>query len=131
LHDHYFLTRFTPRRAPSKWSAINRDTAKRLIKAKRMKPAGMKEIERAKADGRWDNAYQSASHSEPSADLAAALKANGAAEQAFDSLDAANRYAIIYRVQDAKRPDTRARRIAQFVDMLVRGETIHPRRRKA
>ena len=93
-----------------------------------MSEAGLREVERAKATGRWDTAYVSQSKAPPPADLQAALKANPAAKQAFDQLDSANRYAVIYRVQDVKKPETRARRITEYVDMLARGETIHPKR---
>jgi uncharacterized protein YdeI (YjbR/CyaY-like superfamily) len=128
--EHYFLVRFTPRRPGSRWSAINCDAAQRLIEAGRMSEAGWREVEAAKADGRWDAAYASQSKAQPPPDLVEALAANPAAERIFGRLDAANRYAVIYRVQDAKKPETRARRIAQYVDMLARGETIHPRKRE-
>ena len=128
LDEAYFLTRFTPRRAGSRWSAINRKTAERLMREGRMSEAGLREVERAKATGRWDTAYVSQSKAQPPADLKAALKANPAAKRMFDQLDSANRYAVIYRVQDVKRPETRARRIARYIEMLARGETIHPRR---
>jgi uncharacterized protein YdeI (YjbR/CyaY-like superfamily) len=128
LDEHYYLTRFTPRRPGSRWSAINRKTAQRLMREGRMSEAGLREVERAKATGRWDTAYVSQSKAPPPADLKAALKANAAAKRAFDQLDSANRYAVIYRVQDVKKPETRARRITQYVDMLARGETIHPKR---
>jgi uncharacterized protein YdeI (YjbR/CyaY-like superfamily) len=127
--EHYFLVRFTPRRQRSRWSAINRGTAQRLIEAGRMSEAGRREIEAAKADGRWEAAYASQSKAEPPPDLLDALAANPVAQRIFGGLDSANRYAVIYRVQDAKKPETRARRIAQYVDMLARGETIHPRKR--
>lgn len=128
--DEYFLTRFTPRRPTSRWSAINRKAAERLIREGRMSEAGLREVERAKATGRWDRAYASQSAAQAPADLKAALEADPAAEKAFDQLDSANRYAIIYRVQDAKAPETRARRIERYVAMLARGETIHPKRAK-
>jgi uncharacterized protein YdeI (YjbR/CyaY-like superfamily) len=128
LDEHYYLTRFTPRRPGSRWSAINRKTAQRLMREGRMSEAGLREVERAKATGRWDTAYVSQSTAQPPADLKAALKANPAAKRAFDQLDSANRYAVIYRVQDVKKPETRARRITEYVDMLARGETIHPKR---
>jgi uncharacterized protein YdeI (YjbR/CyaY-like superfamily) len=128
--DHYFLLRCTPRRAGSRWSAINRDAAQRLIEAGRMSQAGKRQVEAAKKDGRWGAAYASQSKAQPPPDLVEALAADPAADRMFGGLDAANRYAVIYRVQDAKRPETRARRIAQYVDMLARGETIHPRKRE-
>lgn len=129
LDDHYFRTRFTPRRARSKWSAINRQTAERLIAEGAMTPAGLREVEAARADGRWDAAYAPQSRAATPADLAAALAANPAAQGFFGQIDAANRYAVIYRVNEAKKPETRAARIAKFVDMLARGETLHPTRR--
>jgi uncharacterized protein YdeI (YjbR/CyaY-like superfamily) len=128
LDAEHFLVRFTPRRPRSRWSAVNRDTAQRLIRARRMRQAGLQAIEAAKADGRWDAAYAPQSRAEAPPDLLEALAMNAAAEALFVRLDRANRYAILYRVQDATRPETRARRIAQFVDMLARGETIHPRK---
>lgn len=123
---HYFLVRMTPRRPASRWSAKNRETAEQLTKLGRIRPAGLIEIEAAKNDGRWAAAYLSQSKAEIPADLAVALAANGAAKRFFEGVDRANRYAILYRVNDAKRPDTRARRIADFVEMLARGETLHP-----
>jgi uncharacterized protein YdeI (YjbR/CyaY-like superfamily) len=128
LDEDYYLTRFTPRRPGSRWSAINRKTAERLMREGRMAPAGLREVERAKATGRWDTAYVSQSKAQPPTDLMAALEANPAAKRMFDQLDGANRYAVIYRVQDAKKPETRARRITEYVEMLARGETIHPKR---
>ena len=128
LDEHYYLTRFTPRRSGSRWSAINRKTAERLMREGRMSEAGRREVELAKTTGRWDTAYVSQSKAQPPADLRAALKANPAAERMFAQLDSANRYAVIYRVQDVKKPETRVRRIAQYVRMLARGETIHPMR---
>jgi uncharacterized protein YdeI (YjbR/CyaY-like superfamily) len=125
LDEHYFLTRFTPRRRGSPWSRINVETAQRLITEGRMAAGGLREIEAAKADGRWDNAYASQANAIVPDDLGAALKAAPAARRFFDALDGANRYAIIWRVMQAKKPDTRARRIVQYVDMLLRGETIH------
>ena len=130
LDEHYFLIRMTPRRAGSRWSAKNRDTAARLAREGRLKAAGLAQIKQAKADGRWDSAYQSQGKAEPPSDLLKALARNAEAKRCFETLDRANRYAIIYRVNDAKRPDTRSRRIAQYVEMLARGETIHPRKEK-
>jgi uncharacterized protein YdeI (YjbR/CyaY-like superfamily) len=127
LDDAYYLQRFTPRRARSKWSKINRDKVGALIEQGRMKPAGLAEVERAKADGRWDAAYDSPSRIQPTPELLAALEASPKAKKLFEQLDSQNRYAILYRVQDAKRPETRARRIEQFVEMLSRGETPYPR----
>jgi len=127
--QHYFLVRMTPRRGTSRWSATNRDTAERLMREGRMRPAGLREIERAKADGRWSAAYESQSKAEPPPDFLAALAKNAKAKRAFATLDSANRYTFIYRVNDAKRADTRNKRIRDFVAMLARGETIHPVKR--
>ena len=124
-----FRRSFTPRRPRSAWSARNVALVNGLISAGRMHPAGMTEIERAKADGRWDAAYAGQASIEVPTDLAAALAAEPRAQDMFDILTSQNRYAIIYRVTTAKRTDTRTRRITQFVAMLARGETIHPQRR--
>ena len=126
LDDTHWLQRFTPRRARSKWSRINRDKAEALIADKRMRSAGLREVELAKADGRWDAAYEGQRTSTVPPDLAAALDENNEARAFFATLSSANRYAILYRVSDAKRPDTRARRIANFVTMLAEHKTIHP-----
>jgi uncharacterized protein YdeI (YjbR/CyaY-like superfamily) len=126
LDDIHWLQRFTPRRARSKWSKINRDKAQALIEAGQMRPAGLREVELAKADGRWDAAYQGQRTITVPPDLAEALAANVAAEAFFATLNSANRYAILYRVNDAKRPETRSRRSASYVAMLANGETIHP-----
>lgn len=119
------LIRFTPRRARSRWSQKNRHRAGELVAAGRMVPRGLAEIARAKADGRWDAAYAPASTVTVPADLAAALDALPAARAFFDRLTGANRYAILYRIHDAKRPATRAARIERFVAMCARGETMH------
>lgn len=126
--EAHFLVKFTPRRARSKWSRINRDNAERLIACGRMTPRGLEQIDKAKADGRWAAAYASAREAAVPEDLQAALEANPAARKAFDELDGQNRYAILYRVGDAKKPATRAARIEKYVQMLVRGETLHPKR---
>ena len=126
----YFLVRMTPRRPGSRWSAKNRATADRLAAEGRVHPAGHAEIEAAKGDGRWGSAYASQGKAEVPADLAAALALDKTARRFFDSLDGANRYSIIYRVNDARKPETRAERIAKFVDMCARGEAIHPQRSK-
>lgn len=126
LDDVHWLQRFTPRRARSRWSRINRDKAAALIVSGRMRPAGLREVEAAKADGRWDAAYAGQRTVDVPPDLAAALAANSEAEAFFGKLSSANRYAILYRVHDAKRPQTRAERIAKFVAMLAAHETIHP-----
>lgn len=121
-----WLVRFTPRRPKGKWSQINRARALVLIKLGRMQQAGMKEIERAKLDGRWKAAYAPQSKAKVPEDLQRALDRNPSARRNFDRLDRINRYAILYRVHDAKRPETRAQRIKRYVTMLSRGETIHP-----
>lgn len=126
LDDDYWLQRFTPRRAGSKWSRINTEQASALIEAGRMRPAGLHEVERAQADGRWAAAYEPQSAAAVPEDLARALDGNAAARTFFEGLDRANRYAILYRVAEAKRPETRARRIATFVTMLSEGKKIHP-----
>ena len=126
LDAQHWLQRFTPRRARSIWSKVNRAKALALIEQGRMQPAGLREVERAQADGRWDDAYDSARTSTVPADLQAALDAEPKARAFFDALDAANRYAVLWRVQTAKKAETRARRIAQFAAMLARGEKLHP-----
>ncbi len=122
----WWLTRFTPRGPKSKWSQINRATAERLIAEGAMAPAGLAQVERAKADGRWDAAYASQATAEVPPDLRAALDAEPKAARFFDTLRGANRYAVLYRIQDAKTEKTRAARIEKFVAMLARGETLHP-----
>jgi uncharacterized protein YdeI (YjbR/CyaY-like superfamily) len=121
-----FSQRFTPRRRTSQWSKRNVGIAERLIADGRMLPSGLVEIARAKADGRWAGAYSGQASATVPDDLATALAGNAAADQAFRALNGANRYAVLYRIENAKRPDTRARRIDQLVAMLARGETIHP-----
>lgn len=121
-----FSQRFTPRRRTSQWSKRNVGIAERLIADGRMLPSGLGEIARAKADGRWAAAYSGQAAATVPEDLATALAGNAAADQMFRSLSGANRYAVLYRIETAKRADTRARRIDQFVAMLARGETIHP-----
>jgi uncharacterized protein YdeI (YjbR/CyaY-like superfamily) len=126
LDEHYFLQRYTPRRARSRWSRINREKAERLIADGRMRPAGLAEVERAKADGRWDAAYAGQRSATVPDDLQRELDARPAAKAFFAGLSSQNRYAILYRLQDAKKPETRARRLAKFVAMLEAGETIYP-----
>jgi uncharacterized protein YdeI (YjbR/CyaY-like superfamily) len=126
LDDEYFLQRFTPRRARSKWSKINRESAEQLIAQERMHPAGLAEVERARADGRWDAAYAGQRAIEVPEDLQRELDARPEAAAFFAAISSQNRYAILYRLQDAKRPETRARRLAKFVAMLEAGETIYP-----
>ena len=125
LDDQHYLQRFTPRRARSVWSRINVNKVQALIEAGRMQAPGQAQIEAAKADGRWARAYDSARTSTVPEDLQAALEAEPAAKTFFASINASNRYAILWRIQTAARAETRARRIAQLVGMLARGETIH------
>jgi uncharacterized protein YdeI (YjbR/CyaY-like superfamily) len=129
--DHSYRQRFTPRRARSPWSKRNVALAEALREAGRMHPAGQAEIERAQADGRWAAAYAGAASIEVPADLRAALDATPEAAAMFSRLTSQNRYAILYRLQEAKRPETRARRLEAFVAMLVRGETVHPQSRSS
>lgn len=124
--DSVFLQRFSRRRARSPWSKINREKAEALIRAGKMRPPGLAEVERARKDGRWDAAYDSARTSSVPEDLAAALAINRRAQAFFEQIDSANRYAILYRVQTAKKPETRRQRIAKFLAMLGRGELIKP-----
>ena len=126
LDDTQYVQKFTPRRARSRWSKINRDRAMALIEQGRMQPAGLREVERAKADGRWEAAYDSPSTMVVPDDLREALRGNEKADAVFASLDGRNRYAILYQVHDAKRPETRARRIAKFVAMLSEGKKPYP-----
>ena len=125
--EQFWLVRFTPRKRNSKWSEVNRTTVTALIEQGRMSPAGIRAVEEAKADGRWAAAYGPQSTATVPADLQAALDASADAARYFGELDWANRYAILYRVQDAKNPTTRAQRIQKFIAMLERGETIHSR----
>jgi uncharacterized protein YdeI (YjbR/CyaY-like superfamily) len=126
LDERYFLQRYTPRRPRGRWSRINRERVERLIAEGRMRPAGLAEVERAKADGRWDAAYAGQRSAAVPDDLRRELDARPAAKAFFAELSGQNRYAIIYRLQDAKKPETRARRLAKFVAMLEAGETIRP-----
>jgi uncharacterized protein YdeI (YjbR/CyaY-like superfamily) len=125
-HDErHFLQRFTPRRPRGRWSKINREKAEALIAADRMRPAGMAEVEAAQADGRWEAAYEGARTAKVPDDLRRELDANPAAREFFEGLDGSNRYAILYRLDDAKKPETRERRLRKFLAMLERGEKIH------
>ena len=126
LDERYFLQRLTPRRPRSKWSRINREKAERLIAEGRMRPAGLAEVERAKADGRWEAAYEGQKSSTVPDDLQRELDARPKAKAFFSKLNSQNRYAILYRLQAAKKPETRARRLAKFLAMLEAGETIYP-----
>lgn len=129
VDDECFKTRFTPRRPTSIWSQVNRERVERLEADGRIRPAGRAQVEQAKADGRWAAAYARQSEIAPDADLIAALDAEPAARALFDELDAANRFAILFRVQQAT-PAKRVDKIAEMVAMLSRGETIHPRKTK-
>jgi uncharacterized protein YdeI (YjbR/CyaY-like superfamily) len=124
--DETFRRRFTPRSARSKWSKRNVTIAERLGSSDRMHQSGLDQVQRAKADGRWESAYAGQASAEVPVDLAAALHANPQAQAMFDELSGANRYAILYRIENAKKAETRAKRIEQFVATLARGETIHP-----
>ena len=123
--DSHWLVRFTPRKARSKWSQVNTKRATELLAEGRMRPSGLAQIEAAKADGRWAAAYAPASSATVPADLQDALDASPEAADFFATLKGANRYAILYRIGSVKRPETRARKIAEYVAMLERGETIH------
>ncbi len=125
LDATHFLQRFTPRRPRGRWSKINREKAEALIASGAMRPAGLVEVEAARADGRWEAAYASPSNAVVPEDLQRELDANGAAAATFAALDGANRYAFIYRLEEAKRAETRARRLRKFVAMLERGERLH------
>jgi uncharacterized protein YdeI (YjbR/CyaY-like superfamily) len=123
--DATYLQRYTPRRPRSAWSQRNTKIVERLTAEGRMHPAGLAEVERAKADGRWDAAYAGSATIEVPADLAEALKAEPQALAMFETLNSRNRYAVLYRIETAKRPETRQRRIEKYVAMLARGETIY------
>jgi uncharacterized protein YdeI (YjbR/CyaY-like superfamily) len=126
LGDAYWLLKITPRRKQSIWSKRNREKVDELIRAGRMRPAGLEEIERAKADGRWDRAYDSPRTITVPEDFQAALQQNPKAQAFFESLNSANRYAILFRIQAAKKPETRARRIENFIRMLENEEKLYP-----
>jgi uncharacterized protein YdeI (YjbR/CyaY-like superfamily) len=131
IDEHYFKTRFTPRRPKSAWSQINCVRVEQLLKAGRMKPPGQAQIDLAKTDGRWSAAYAPQSRARADDDLGAALDAEPNARSFFDALDSANRYSVLYRVGQAKTPEKRAAKIAELVAMLSRGETFHPQRARA
>lgn len=126
LDEQYWLQKFTPRAPKSGWSKINREKAEALIAAGRMQPAGLRQVELAQADGRWQAAYESQRSIQVPEDLQRALDEHPPARAFFDTLDRANRYAVLYRVTTAKKPETRAARITKLVEMLERGEKIHP-----
>lgn len=125
LDEKYFLQTFTPRRARSIWSKINTEKVTKLIEQGRMQPAGLKEIEAAKKDGRWDSAYKSQSNTELPEDFQAELDKNPEAKAFFATLNSANRYAFVFRVQTAKKPETRKARIEKFITMLNNHEKLH------
>jgi uncharacterized protein YdeI (YjbR/CyaY-like superfamily) len=127
--ERTYRQRFTPRRARSPWSKRNVGHVGRLLDEGRMRPAGLAAVERAKADGRWEAAYEGQRTIEVPADLAAALAAEPRARAMFELLTSQNRYAVLYRIDNAKRSETRIRRIEQFVAMLARGETVYPQKR--
>jgi uncharacterized protein YdeI (YjbR/CyaY-like superfamily) len=126
LDERFWLLRFTPRGRRSKWSRINRDNIAELERRGRVRPAGLAEVERARQDGRWDAAYEPPSTATVPEDLQRALDAEPALRTAFAALDGRNRYSILHRLHDAKKPETRARRLEQFVAMLREGRRIHP-----
>ena len=125
LDERFYVQKFTPRRARSKWSRINRDKIEELTKAGRMKPAGLAEVGLAKADGRWEAAYASPSTVEVPPDLQQALDASPQAAEFWAGLNKANRFALVYQLEDAKKPETRERRLAKFMAMLERGEKLY------
>ncbi|MGC1175482.1 YdeI/OmpD-associated family protein [Polaromonas sp.] len=129
-NEHFYRQRWSPRGARSVWSKVNRDKVLEYIKSGHMQPSGLAEIERARKDGRWDAAYEPASRAKVPADLQAALDAHPGASAFFATVSAQNRYSVLFRVQGAKKPETRARRIAQFAQMLARGETVYPQGQK-
>ena len=130
VDDAWYVQRWTPRRRRSLWSRRNVGKAEALIACGAMRPPGLAEVERAKADGRWDAAYAGQATADVPDDLRAALDASPEAAALFEQLDSTNRYAILFRIGTVKRPETRARRIEEFVAMLARGETPYPRRAK-
>jgi uncharacterized protein YdeI (YjbR/CyaY-like superfamily) len=127
--EHTYRQRFTPRRVRSQWSERNVGHVERLLDEGRMQPAGLAAVERAKADGRWEAAYPGQKAIEVPEDLARALAAEPGAQANFELLSSQNRYAVLYRIHSAKRSDTRARKIDEYVAMLARGETLHPQKR--
>ena len=126
LDEASWLQKFTPRGPKSMWSKINCEKANALVAASRMHPSGLAEVERAKRDGRWERAYDSQSRAVVPPDLAKALAANTRAARFFETLESRNRYAVLFRIHAAKKPETRAARIEKFVAMLARGEKLHP-----
>ena len=125
LDERFYLQKFTPRRARSKWSRVNRDKVEELTRQGRMRPAGLAEVERAKGDGRWEAAYSSPANATVPDDLQRALDANPTAAEFFATLNKSNRFAIVYQLEEAKKPETRTRRLQKFVAMLERGEKLY------
>jgi uncharacterized protein YdeI (YjbR/CyaY-like superfamily) len=125
LDERFYLQKFTPRRAKSKWSRANCEKIEELTKQGRMKPAGFAQVELAKADGRWEAAYASPANAEVPADLQTALDANSKAAEFWAGLNKSNRFAIIFQLEDAKKPETRVRRLEKFMGMLERGEKLY------
>ena len=125
LDERFYLQKFTPRRSRSKWSKINVEKIEALTKAGRMRPAGLEQVELAKADGRWNAAYSSPANMTEPPDLKKALKGNAKAAEFYATLNKSNRFAIIYQLEDAKKPETRERRLAKFIGMLERGEKLY------
>jgi uncharacterized protein YdeI (YjbR/CyaY-like superfamily) len=125
LDDTHFLQRFTPRGPRSKWSKINREKAEEMMRSGTMTPAGLREVEKAKADGRWAAAYDGQRSMQVPPDLQAELDADPGMKEFFEGLSSQNRYSFLYRLHDAKKPETRARRLAQFVEMLKKRETFY------
>ena len=126
MDDKFFIQKFTPRRAKSVWSKVNTEKVEQLIKQGRMQPAGMKQIEAAKADGRWDAAYASQKNMEIPEDFQAELDNNPEAKAFFETLNKTNRFAIYFRITTAKKPETRRARIEKFIEMLTKQEKIYP-----
>ena len=126
LDESFFLRKLSPRRPRSSWSKINRQIAEDLIAAKQIQPSGLAQVEAAKADGRWDQAYDPPSKISPPSEIESFLKKNRKAREFYESISAANRYAFLYRIQNAKREDTKNRHIKKMIDMLTAGETYHP-----
>lgn len=125
VDERFYVQKFTPRRARSKWSRVNRDKVDELVRQGRMKPAGLAQVERAKEDGRWEAAYSSPANVTVPDDLQQALDASPKAAEFFATLNKSNRFAIVYQLQDAKKPETRTRRLEKFVAMLERGEKLY------
>ena len=125
LDERFYLQKFTPRRSRSKWSKINVEKIEALTKAGRMRPAGLEQVELAKADGRWNAAYSSPANMTEPPDLKKALKASPKAAEFWARLNKSNRYAVIYQLEDAKKSETRERRLAKFIGMLERGEKLY------